>query len=612
MPGNMPHSYDRVTADLGPGPGSTGSTQPDRHPDSQPQRNTDPVIGSRLDVPSAPATLTILPTLRPRLARLFSAIAWAAIFALWCLHWVHLSADFPNFSPWMDYSKYTDEGWYGNAAMRSILFGHWFLPGDFNPSVALPIWPALEWVAFRLAGVHAEVARGLALLVFGGNLLLSYALVRTAGLRRPYALGALLLLAASHYLWAFSRLAILEPLLSFWTLAAWLLALRLRSLPKPRRTLSLSCVSLLCALAVLTKTTAIFLFPAMLALLFLPASRVSFNSPLPVYPSLMPRIRSNALSALRIARPFSTLAWAMLPGLLLWGAYYLVANHFHALDFHYLFIANSWEPPHGLHDHLLAFWWAAHGLLFLGPHLVCTFLVLLLLCALVRRGSQGAPPSFALLSLASSPLLWPSLLAIAGYIFFIGWHNSPQPRYYMVLAYPVVFLTLLAVQSLADATHALPRWLARAAVATLAWVVLVGTYQSLYDATHPQYTLRAAAQGLAAYIDSHPQRVQPLLQSQASHPRSPLLLSISGDELTLFTHLPAICDDFGTDPLPERILRYHPAWYAQWNELDAGTLDDIHTAGYRLQPVANWHAFDDEDRNNLILYRLIPLAVSSH
>ena len=34
----------------------------------------------------------------------------AAVF--FALHFVHLTADFPNHSPWMDWSKYTDEGWY--------------------------------------------------------------------------------------------------------------------------------------------------------------------------------------------------------------------------------------------------------------------------------------------------------------------------------------------------------------------------------------------------------------------------------------------------------------------------------------------------------------------
>ncbi len=72
----------------------------------------------------------------------------AAIAAVFALHAVHLRADFPNHSPWMDYSKYTDEGWYGKAAIEHYVLGSWYVHGDFNPSVALPVLPALEARSF--------------------------------------------------------------------------------------------------------------------------------------------------------------------------------------------------------------------------------------------------------------------------------------------------------------------------------------------------------------------------------------------------------------------------------------------------------------------------------
>src|SRR3984885_12582430 len=84
----------------------------------------------------------------------------AAIFL--ALHALHLNADFPNHSPWMDWAKYTDEGWYGDAAIRHFQRGHWYVFGDFNPAAALPVWPVLELVVFRFAGVSLAAARGLA------------------------------------------------------------------------------------------------------------------------------------------------------------------------------------------------------------------------------------------------------------------------------------------------------------------------------------------------------------------------------------------------------------------------------------------------------------------
>ena len=58
------------------------------------------------------------------------------------LRFAYLRADFPNHSPWMiDQAKFTDEGWWASAAVRHFLIGHWQVAGDYNPAVAVPVWP---------------------------------------------------------------------------------------------------------------------------------------------------------------------------------------------------------------------------------------------------------------------------------------------------------------------------------------------------------------------------------------------------------------------------------------------------------------------------------------
>ena len=149
----------------------------------------------------------------------FAATAW--------LHALHLRADFPNHTPWSgDWAKYTDEGWYGNAAIRAHLFGNWYLPGDFNPAPAVPVWPFLEWALFFFTGVTVQAARGLAVAFFFANLLLSYLLLRVSGPRWAGLL-AVTLMVTSPFLYCFSRLAILEPMLIAFTLGAVNLAVRL-------------------------------------------------------------------------------------------------------------------------------------------------------------------------------------------------------------------------------------------------------------------------------------------------------------------------------------------------------------------------------------------------
>jgi len=181
------------------------------------------------------------------------------VFAI--LHALNLRADFPNHSPWMfDWAKYTDEGWYGNAAIRAHLFGSWYVKGDFNPAPAVPVWPFLEWLLFFVTGVTIEAARGLAVAFFFANLLLSYLLLRTRASRWA-ALVAVTLLVTSPFLYCFSRLAILEPMLIALTLGALNLAVRL---PRFKRPIAASAViGLLFTLMMLTKTTAIFLLPAL-------------------------------------------------------------------------------------------------------------------------------------------------------------------------------------------------------------------------------------------------------------------------------------------------------------------------------------------------------------
>jgi len=78
--------------------------------------------------------------------------------------------------------------------------------------------------------------------------------------------------------------------------------------------------------------------------------------------------------------------------------------------------------------------------------------------------------------------------------------------------------------------------------------------------------------------------------------------------LSLMTGLPSICDDFGSMSLDERITTYRPGWFATWNEVEDDKMEAL-APMYRLVRVLSAPAFDDTDRNLLILYRLDVLEV---
>jgi hypothetical protein len=497
--------------------------------------------------------------------------AVAAVF--FALHFLHLSADFPNNSPWMDWSKYTDEGWYGDAAIRQVLSGHWYWKGDFNPAVALPVWPLLEWVVFSVAGVSAAAARALTLCVFGVTLWAAWRLLEdhapAGGHRARLAAPiAMLMLCVSPFFYAFERMAILEPLLICETLLAMLVAAELPlSFGRPA-SFRRACkdwwpsvaLALLLPAMVLTKTTAIFLLPAIGYMVWARADH-------------------SLRRALRMGLP------PAIAGAALWMAYYALVVHPHYLaDYQYLFSANAYT---GIELEPLAkvILNTIEDGSWMGTVVYPLLFVVIALMLFWRPRLLRAPAVPAL-------LLW-----AGGYFAFLAYHNNLQPRYYLVPALPITLLVAVGLDSFRAARGPRLTLLASAAVSiAVLGIVVPDAAQTLNFVTHPTYELRGAFEGIRSIV-----------MADATHPH--LVLSISGSDMTLMTGVPSIDDDFGTMELGDRVKAYRPGWYAAWNELDDDKMDAL-TPLYHVERVASFPALDDPDRNLLILYRLDPTIVT--
>jgi len=492
---------------------------------------------------------------------------WLLLIGIYAMvHALHLSADFPNHTRWFsDWAKYTDEGWYGNAAVRSHLFGSWYLKGDFNPAVALPVWPFLEWMLFFITGVTLQAARGLAVSFFFVNLLLSYLLLKSRG-PRWVGLLAVTLLVTSPFLYCFSRLAILEPMLTALTLAAMNLAVRL---PRLRRPMVASVgIGLLFTLMMLTKTTAVFLLPALGWALLLPLWHRR---------KLALRCGVAALGAAAIS----------------FGAWITVVARLGLLgDYSYLFFINKYPKPTEFYWPLLSAKWSFNGGLWVDH-------ILIPLAGLVVAGAALAWQRTWGRRLLLDPVFGASVWAVAGYLLFMTYQNHPQPRYYAVVALFCFILVAQGAEALAGYLAAVEKPARHRHKARIAgWAVVglgvaavgINCAQTMRYVLHPQYTFINAARGLTRYIDAHPNGKR-------------LLVSISGDQITMATHLPTLCDDFGTEELHSKLADYDPGWYAAWNDLDPGTLEDIHTH-FRLEQVASFSAFDDPERDQLVLFKL--------
>ena len=512
----------------------------------------------------------------------------------------------------MDWSKYTDEGWYGDAAIRHFQRGRWYVPGDFNPAAALPLWPLLEALVFRFSGVSLLSARALTVGVFGGILLTAYLLLRRwrpdvpsledaeqlplpfvetplhfpiqnsfggrSAFSRPIkqhtlapAMGVLLL-AVSPFCFVFTRLAIIEPLLILLTLLALHAAsgafeLRPDAFDSSKvgpRLLPILSLGLLLPAMVLTKTTAVFLFPSIAFLLWACAGH-SFRL------------------FLRAAVPLCLMALAV------WATYFfaIVRPHF-LLDYRYLFSANAYTGITAAtalkvaRDTLIDGSWIGKILFPLA--------LIAMIWAIVRPHWLLRHP------LTAALILW-----ALGYAAFLAYHNNLQPRYYLVPAVPLTLLVAVVYEpalrrfrTIWYPTYSTPARpiLAITVCLLFATIFLTDSGQTLDIALHPEYTLVDAAESVAQIV-------------REDHTRSPLILSISGSDLSLITGLPSICDDFGTLELADRVKQYRPGWYAAWNRIEDDKMDAL-TPLYHPVRVASFPAMDDPARNLLILYRLDP------
>lgn len=504
--------------------------------------------------------------------------AWLFWLAIVCMaattHFLHLGADFPNHSPWIeDWAKYTDEGWYGNAAIRAHLFGHWYVPGDFNPAPAVPVWPFLEWLLFFVTGVSIEAARGLSVTFFCLDLVLGYLLLRP---RNPRWVGllAVTLAVTSPFLFAFSRLGILEPMLVFFLLAALNLAIRLDRWSRPL--LVSAGIGILYTVMLLTKTSAAFLLPALgWAILASQSLRKSW--------------KSAAVAGVTSAATF--------------GGWMALIIHKGLLpDYRYLFFINKYDKPTEFYWPLLSFWWSVKGAMW-GDRVLIPLATIVIVGALIAWRTRWSR------MLRSDAAFIPCVLASLGYILFMTYQNHPQPRYYVVVTFFAFLVLALGVGTAASVVSLSKQMagLVKAAIempflraggllvsAACALAVVfnaVGVWQYV---AHPEYSYLNAAQRLTSYIDQHPNGNR-------------LLVSISGDQITMMTHLPSLCDDFGTMDLPSKLAKYRPGWWATWNDIDPGTLEDLHVH-YSLEQVASFRAYDHPERSELVLFKLRPLA----
>jgi 4-amino-4-deoxy-L-arabinose transferase-like glycosyltransferase len=449
----------------------------------------------------------------PRIAERWLHWMFLLLALVLCLmRFAYLRADFPNHSPWMiDQAKFTDEGWWASAAVRHFLIGHWQVPGDYNPAAVVPVWPALLALIFQLTGVGIIALRAVSVSLSVATVALVYFLTRRYDVSRTLAALAALLLAASSFAFAFSRLATLDTIVVFeWTLLMWA-----ASYAAPGRVWPLLALGIGIPVIVLTKTTALVLLPAIFWLLWKKNPRAILAVP--------------ATAGIVIATYLS-----------------IVLRSRYAGDFHYFFDINALADVEIGRTGSFLLQLFRHGMW-------------------IDRILYPAALAVLLLSLVWLRQLWRNPLFTACWIAFLGnaiyilrRQDDYAPRYFLVLLVPVIITLIIALQDLKMRNRNLASLLA----ATLGVAVVLDTIQVLGFMAHRQYQFYAAAKSIQAIVDSNP----------TSHR---LLLGSSGDELALMIGIPSINDGYSSQDLDKKVLVYRPGWYVGWNDLDQDILASL-------------------------------------
>ncbi len=478
--------------------------------------------------------------------RFVARLLLAVSLVVYTAGFMHLRADFPNGSPWSDWSKMTDEGWYGGAAIHHFVNGSWYLPDSFNPAVAMPVWPAMLAGWFAVTGVSMVAARVLTMLLYGVSLVLLYRVVRLAVPGRPVLAGlAVLLTVVNPFCYAFDRLAVLEPVTVFWMMLALWMAMESRLVHWWR----LMALGVVVGLLILTKVTGVAVVPAVVYLLW----------------SVWGRDRKG-IGAVMVVAGTAALLWVGYVRL-------VVRPHFEA-DYKLLFSINAYRAHLSIVPKMA--WVTMRDGMWIQPVLFVLAMVFVVLSVMWLR------------ELWSVPLFGAAVLAIFGHLAYVGYHTNFQPRYYLVIAMPMAMVIVLGMGAVWERRVIWAQWVVRGAVVVAVGMMAVGTWGYV---TRPQYSFLEAAQSIAAVVQA----------DGGGHP----LLADSGDDITLMTGLPAVTEAYSVNGLDALLARYQPGWYAAWPGWEDPAIKAVGER-YRLDEVARYRVFDDPTRQTLVLYKLTP------
>jgi 4-amino-4-deoxy-L-arabinose transferase-like glycosyltransferase len=481
------------------------------------------------------------------------AVLLSVAIILLALHWTRLHADPASkiaLFHGVDHSSdlYTDEGLDSSGAIASARYGHWYLPGEFNLAVDAPMWSAMLHPLFRAAGVNLALARALQIAFFAASVFLLYLFVkqwRTGS--DSVAAWSVLILSTNFLAFSFSRMAILESVWTFFVLASLVLA----TTACRRARLAYAYIAGIClACAVLTKLTALFFVLPLCAVFLLHRTRES----------RWLRLGIGLLSgAATLLLPYA----------------YIVFTRFSA-DHHYYRQRNVVERAvHSPLGWIQSVAGIVASIRYFDLPLCLAFIVGLFFFLKHRRHLREEP-----LAVICGLWLIGDLLVSSSVGYF-------PPRYLLNPLFPFAALAALFAENAMRSSIIIGRVL----YALLTIAVFLGVVEIGMQIAHPQYTLQAASDSIAAQL--------------AEKKPSAVLMGDFAYGMSLYANIYPMDDGFGVAARSTRIATRNPSFFVTLGPASSDREADFAAAGRRLAFVRTYDALDNYfSGKQIYLYRV--------
>jgi 4-amino-4-deoxy-L-arabinose transferase-like glycosyltransferase len=482
---------------------------------------------------------------------------WVPFFVLMVvingLRFVHLDADFP---PGITTSRalYTDEGLYSFNAIRMSAGRSWYVPGELNTSINLPVASILQVSAFRVSGHSLIVARSL--VAVSAILLIAVSFALT--LRYAPRVSAMLVavaLSCDFLLFSYSRLAILDVVM---TAVVALAVLTASSIRQKYFVLTAVLAGLLIGIAALTKTTAVCAIPAVLYL---------GTAGTPGSTRRRQVVGIILVSCALVVGGYNALAWYSYPR-----------------DYIYF--------------HRIAEVRLASGPLDFARNFVLSVLNTIRFDPWVSLTALGSAAVLFNISTAfrSNTLVRTSAIWILGFLVTLSITSYQPSRYFVVVLVPMAMLCGVAISHIGDL---LPTRVSATAVRVTIVVCLltvniwhIGTYLR-----HPKYSFARMAREVGTIVNA---------STGNRHPG--VLLGNMAASVSFESDISAISLEYGSQDLGTRIRTACPTHFIAL-EPPNDDQSRVLSSYYVVEPVKEWRVFGNYFEHQPVrLFRLRPRA----